>query len=234
MNYSKQIKITIAMLIGITFFANCKKENSEECPNGKTNIIQQYSLDTIFPSDYIMAYPGSWWEYDNGKVDSCRGYFTQKIENIERNYPCLSVYEDLIYVPTITSLGAIYKGSIIKITSNYQGTKFVEMIDTAKSNSIVSYGKNPYPSNYNHYSQTMIVKSEIIEHLSSFQVNGIIYADVIHCQTSEKTDDFKLETPPPRISHYYFAKNIGLIEHSSSYVGLDTRKRLINHYIAPH
>ncbi|MDB4088700.1 hypothetical protein N9544_03655 [Flavobacteriales bacterium] len=217
---------------------NCKKDKPEGCWDGSTHIIEQHSFDTINPSNYIMAYPGSWWEYDNGSIDTCKGWFAQKTERNERDGSCLNVNEDLIYIPR-TSIGKIFNGSLIFTNSDYQETKYVELIDVNKSNTGVSWGTGSYPfADGDRHSGSKIIKSEIIEHLDSFQVNGIMYYDIIHCQISDKITHFKYNTPPPTFNDYYFAKNIGLIKKSRSRAPFTSyysdTTRIINHYIAPH
>lgn len=232
---SSAIKNTFLILLSISLFLNCKKDKPEGCWDGSTHVIQEHSLDTIFPSDYFMAYPDSWWEYDNGRIDTCKGWVGQIIERPERDGACLYVYEDLIYVPS-SPIGLVYNGSVIRTTNDYQGTNFLELIDTNKSNTRVSWGIGSYPfADGDRYSGSKILKSEIIEHLDSFQVNGIIYYDVIHCKTSDQITHFKYNTPPPTYRDYHFAKNIGLVRYESSFNGSSTSiKVLINHYIAPH
>lgn len=223
--------ITIVTLTLILW--NCKKDKPEGCWDGSTTVIEQHSYDTIKPSDYIMAYPGSWWEYDNGRIDSCKGWVEQIIERPERDGTCLNVFEDLVVVPKISN-GLFYKGSIIVETEDYQGTKFIELIDTNKSNTKISYGWGSYPVggryiNDSHKTYT----SQIIEHLDSFDVNGMVYYDIIHCRLHSEYSYFKYPAPPPTISNIYYAKYIGKIYSDSYFTSLSTSS-LINHYIAPH
>jgi hypothetical protein len=181
-----------------------------------------------------MAYPGSWWKYDTGQNDTCKGWIAQITERIEKDGSCINVIEDLVYLPK-TSLGKVYKGSVLQTNEDYQGTKFIELIDTEKSNSKVSWGLGSYPFSDGYgYSGNRTIKSEIIEHLDSFLVNGTTYNDVIHCKISNKLSHFKYNTPPATFTDYYFSKNIGLIQSESSFNGSSNVKKLVNYFIAPH
>jgi len=73
----KQLSTLCSMFIVLFLFFSCSKkeiqdiEETEE--SEETEVIIVPSYDTIFPSEYLPAYPGSWWKYDNGetiKIDS--------------------------------------------------------------------------------------------------------------------------------------------------------------------
>ena len=73
----KQLRILCSMFIVFLLIFSCSKkeiqdiEETEESEEREEIIIPSY--DTIFPSEYLPAYPGSWWKYDNGetiKIDS--------------------------------------------------------------------------------------------------------------------------------------------------------------------
>lgn len=227
---SSQFKITSIFLLTITFLMNCKKEKPEGCWDGSTTIIKEHSLDTIKPSDYIMAYPDSWWEYDNGRIDSCFEWFPQKTYTFEKDGNCTNVFEELQYMPR-TSFGIIKENSVIAVVNSNNNTQYIFWTDTTKNLGELdrwSSGNQSY----------RVIKLELLEKLDSIVVSGTKYYDIIHCIIDDKTTFIKYPGAPNTKFDYYFAKNIGIIKKSSSrnpftpYYS-DTA-RLINHYIAPH
>ena len=226
----KQIKIIIVVLVALTILLNCKKEKPNECWDGNVNVIQEHSLDTIYPSDYIMAYPGSWWEYDSGRIDSCYEWIPQKIYVVDRKVNCTYVYEDLKYLPR-TSFGTIHLNSIIKDFKEESSTQYIPWTNTTASMGQVA-GWRPNEQSYHS------IKLELMQKLDSFSVLGIMYYDIIHCKLNSKTNYYKYPFAPNTVSDYYFAKSIGIIKTLSSRSPFtpyysDT-SRLVNHYIAPH
>lgn len=225
-----QFKITLSFLIVVVILLNCKKETTEECISGTVTIVEEHSFDTVYPSNYIMAYPGSWWEYDNGSIDSCFDWISQKTYISNRNGNCYNSRENIRFMPR-TSFGIIKGGySILGVIDPRYTTGYFPLTDTESPSGWI-YSRR-------HNTQFTISISLIkIEKLDSFEVLGIMYHDIVHSQYSEAAKS-KVTNPQPAIREYYFAKNIGIIQ-TSIYGDIFIRNftdtaRLMNHFIYPH
>jgi hypothetical protein len=131
----KQMSLLCCMFILFFLFFSCSKkeiqdvEEKEETEQTDEIIIPGY--DTIFPSEFFPAYPGSWWEYDNGetiKIDS--GYHLRNIMTPD----CAGSWDTLtVYLPRMNntrifqssdSLISVYDyqifGRSVPACSNYQ------------------------------------------------------------------------------------------------------------------
>jgi len=71
-------KFIFILLIGLAFSA-CRKDQIVP-PEEPELVIQSYDTvltdlslnDTIHPSEYLMCYPGSWWEYSDGTTETSK------------------------------------------------------------------------------------------------------------------------------------------------------------------
>lgn len=228
-----KLKCSFLVITVVTIMFNCKKQ--KECLDGSISIIQVHSLDTIYPSDYIMAYPGSWWEYDNGKIDSCFEWIPQKTYSINKMDNCTYSYENLQYLPR-TSFGTIKGDYVIEGVQVDNNTQYIPWTNTLAALGEVAIWKINV-TNYPYSGTTYQIHLEKMEKLDSINIGGIIYYDIIHCKLNQQLYAFKSPGKIPNtIYDYYFAKNIGIIKKSSSrrpFYYSDT-SILINHYIAPH
>ena len=83
-------KILIAFLI-LFLVQSCTKENSSP-----------HKYKTIYPLQYLPAYPGSWWKYVDGKG---RTSIIETEPNYELDYyENLSYYSDTFYVPIYNTI----------------------------------------------------------------------------------------------------------------------------------
>lgn len=227
-----KFKTSFLVFAFITIMFNCKKH--DKCLNGSISIVQEHSLNTIYPSDYIMAYPGSWWEYDNGKIDSCFEWIPQKTYSINKMNNCTYSYEDLQYLPR-TSFGIVRGDYIVEGVNVDNNTQYIPWTDTsAKVGEVANWSITHHLYSVTTYTTYL----DKMEKLNSLNINGTTYFDIIHCIINQERSEFKYGSVPNTIYDYYFAKNIGIIKKSRSRWPFtpfysDT-SILINHYIAPH
>ena len=78
-------------LLSILLFLSCKKENTEPSEkNEKHKFITEDFSDEEYPtSDYLMAKPGSWWEYSNGETWTCDDKDTVPIFILDYELPSM-------------------------------------------------------------------------------------------------------------------------------------------------
>jgi len=232
------MRIFLFILLITLFFVSCKKDNtpvptphSQTLPQCDPIITFNHSYDTIYPSDYLMAYPGSWWEYDNGFIDSCLAWEEVFIHQTTIIDGCKYVEEDLWILPEKLSYhsGNIAFNQAVNSSQNHESTKFYFI-----------YSDMPgiYHNSVTHYDTYKVTTTlEMFPALDSMVVNGITYYDVIHQKTTSKTGFYKFrgERGPTFTDDYFFAKDVGLISNIKyGTYGLLYELNLVNYYIAPH
>ena len=188
---------------------------------------------TVYPSDYIMAYPGSWWVYDDGKIDSCSNWATVSIVNNTYAGNCVTVHEDKQNLPR-TTLGFISFESKVS-TVGYNTTSVLPLLATNLGVFLHKVTEVPSssPSSQNAHKDTHI--KEVIEHLDSMEINGVTYYDIIHVHDSLKIFYYHVWGGPFWTNDYYYARNVGIIKQYSTYVNNTIIDRtLTSYYIAPH
>ena len=188
------LKSILVLLLLTVLIYNCKKEeNSHDCDEDYITIIKNHSLDTIKSSEYIMAYPGSWWEYRNKNsnysfIDSCKNYSSILTYKAHSKY---FMFENKIYVPQ-TQIGYIHNESVIIETPYKKETNFFSFINSVDVKKNVSWGSGYYPfsscpgtSTFNSYT------IDSIYHLNSITINGNVYNDIIVANHSWNRKHFK-------------------------------------------
>lgn len=222
----------------------CKKENpippptpppaADSIPLCDPVITANYSYDTIYPSDYLMAYPGSWWEYDDGFIDSCTSWQEVLIHSTTTVDNCKFVDEDLWILPE----KLMYHGGhniaydlSVNTPADYSSTTFGKIYDTIPG--IMSSGTSNGGEGAYAYEANSV--TEMLPKLDSFIVNGTTYYDVLHKKSTVHMYYYHQGGGPTYYTEYYFAKGVGLVMRIfSSNVGNYTEYKLIDHYIAPH
>lgn len=217
--------------------ASCTKENTSDYYNAPcdTTFVQNYSYDTVYPSSYLMTYPGSWWAYDDGSIDSCFNWATVSISNNTNQGNCVTVYEDKKILP-FSSFGYFSYVSKVVPYTNYKPTWIEPFLDTIPG-TFMDYLFTDYVYDYlgdSVQTQTTIQKN-VVEHLDSMEVGGVFYHDVIHVHTYHSINYYQLYNSPFWNYDYYFAKNIGIIRLSTANGNqIAETKNITNYYIAPH
>ena len=230
------MKRIIFFVLSLFMFVSCKKEvniESESYVNGQsgydTTFVENFSLDTLYPSDYLMYYPGSFWEYDNGTIYDSLDWGLTPIYQSNLIGNSLTITVDKVYIP-YGYLGHVYNNYRV-VNSNYQ-TNFIKILDTIVGE---IYSSNSY-SGSGKESNTHKLRVEVVELHDSLIVNGVVYYDVI--QTEQRSSVFFPAFPggpPESITVNYFAKNVGLIKRIDSSALFPTaHMNLVNYYIAPH
>lgn len=231
-------------LILLTLYS-CKKETittvedqsttqsqTEDEPPCPITVITNNSNDTVFPSEYLMMYPGSYWDYSDGSSDSCFAWEPVQIITNSVFGNCITAYEDTKFLPNST-LGIISNESIVIQNGGYHETTLTRIISpfVGVINKYIEYFGSVYNQTSGHYTYT----NTLVEKLPEMMVNGKTYKDVLHVERkSEIYYDYNFGGPYSSI-HYYFAKNVGIIrkEYYDTFILWSVRD-LVNYQIGPH
>lgn len=87
----------LCLLLALFLFNSCNRNDDPIDP--------QVDIDTIFPSEYIPAYPGSWWKYSDGSEIKAGKYTLYSLERVRKNDLCgidnlsLVTKKDSCYAP---------------------------------------------------------------------------------------------------------------------------------------
>lgn len=225
------MKLTISLLASVFVIASCKKEEPTQ-PPCEPVVVQNYSNDTIFPSDYIMAYPGSWWEYNDGFIDSCTSWEPVPLREVTTFGDCIHVDESQCIVPT----GLFYAEKLANRSRNTNNgehitTIFTPLVDTT----IGVFYEEQFTGGSGNYSYKDDQTVELLERLDSMVIGTNIYYDVLHVKHVSDIYYWHVHGGPLFIQEFWFSKNVGLIkwirqENGSIYED----RELVTHYIAPH
>ncbi len=201
-----------------------------DCP---TTYIYDNNFDTVFPSNYLMTYPGSWWEYSNGTIDSCS--YWEGISVFRSTYQgnCQTITEDKQILP-VTNYGHISFDSYVYTYLNGKSSTIQRYFDTVVGVFINDYySVSATNGSDNGFNKTL--KKEVVEMFDSFTIGGTTYTDVIHVHVLDSTYYHHIWGGPYGSADYYYAKNVGIIRKSFSNQGQPYVTRdLVNYYIAPH
>lgn len=204
--------------------SSCRKD--ESC---STQIEDIYITDTIYPSPYLSTYPGSWWEYTNGTVDSCTAWESvPQFHEFKDANGCTSINRTWSIVPKVND-HFIYNNSLLYSNPTANESRLTQQVGDFGS----------------HWSAQ---KSSSSAHITTYwkcdsiftnkEVNGVTYADVIMVTTyTDEYYDDVMGGPPSDLHYYYYAKNVGLIMKRFQDAYLDeivTVFELEDYYIAPH
>ncbi|MFT5779028.1 MAG: hypothetical protein ACI837_001985 [Crocinitomicaceae bacterium] len=223
------MKLTyLSALLLLICTTSCKKETIE--PSGCEDTFNWiYTYDTILPSDYLMTYPGSWWEYSNGVIDSC--FTWEPVPIIDRTMIDGCAYIDVeMQILPATNYGHIFNESTLRESTDYSSTGFYRRIDTI----IGSVTASGYLGGSGNYTYESISEFQTLEHLDSMVVNGQTYYDVLHSYIWNQLVYTHLGGGPVGTLDSYYAKNAGLIQEDREWQGGQFHRSLVNHYIAPH
>ena len=229
-NVFRDVKIKfylfVAVCIAVTI-VSCKKNKIDpleeiEAPPCDTVITELIENDTIFSSDYIMAYPGSWWEYSNTTIIQSTDW---------QSVPICVVSKPECYELTRT----------YKILPNFNGARIHNESYISNDSALITTGFNKMVggSGGEIYSQYMEGSykhtTKCVGYLDSLVVGTVTYYDVI--QTLYTYDVCKgsvsMGTVQGKIS--YYAKNVGLIriryyDHNMNFSTVN----LVDYHIEPY
>ncbi len=231
------MKITNAIIVFfmVAITSACKKEPPSIVVPPKmcdTTFIKLQTLDTIYPSPYLAAYPGSWWLYDDGHMTESYYWYPKKLyTKTENANGCWTYTYDEHYMPQ-TSEGIIaydkrYNGDTTK--TQYAGESYLLLLNPIIGEKIE---KSSWSGEYAGNKTTTITCDSI---LGSKVVNGITYYDVVRVDRYTVIYYSSLGKGPHYSSVAFYAKNIGLIEQIHVNIWGDTSKqKLVDYYIAPY
>jgi hypothetical protein len=227
------------LVLSVSF--SCKKKEVEKdttppassASTYDTTFIDNYLNDTVFPSPYLMTYPGSTWNYDDGSVTECDQWanvvyaetaFANNAYTVTRTH-CILPHTNKYNFPYV------FYDQVLKITNSSNSRK-IQMVDTVVGEFYTgSYVTGVYP-NHCIYSDTL----EVVELLSSMQVLSTIYYNVIHIK--QKSDTYcphSSNSVPSIYIHSYYSKNVGLIKQTIIQDGHpDQENNLMNYVIGSH
>lgn len=239
------MKKLIYLLILICVFVSCKKKTIETLPSDSNNeptdtttgdtpsepiITVNHSYDTIFPSDYIMAYPGSWWEYNSGEIDSCTGWINIPIRTLSTNGGDVLIDEDMWVLPeNLNNLGVVAGDNSIYNSGQYNETFFTPILDT---NEGVFYQTQQYVGGIEGY--TLYRTFETMEKLDSIVIGNETFYDVLHVRHTDQIEFHAISGGPLYIDEFWFAKNIGKIKIIRHNQGSVSEFNIVDYHIQPY
>ena len=231
--------ILISLLLLIAF-TSCKKDKVPEPYEPCIVITENHTYDTILPSDYLMTYPGSWWEYSNGDIDSCIAWSEVIInESITSPDGCILTTEDIQILPHCHFKHYTYESTYYSFESrvfpntDHTTTRHQKIIDTVPGHIYIYNTSNSSTASSTSHGL------EVIEHLDSMIIEGTVYYDIIHVKEGWSFYYSLAPGGPSFDNEYYFSKNIGPIRKLIGYNSVsgpsdyDTLD-LVNHYIEPY
>lgn len=215
--------LSCILVLSIVGMVSCK----DDCEDGYL-ISQNHSFDTVYPSDYLMADPGSFWEYSDGTIDSCSSWVPTLLHESINSDDCLMVNENLLLLPEKLRyhFGSIYFDQEMSTASDNSSSTFIPIIDTSLGvffSRLSASGK----------SRTRVTR-ETLEHLDSIEVNGNIYQDVLVVEHKVEHWAIEITDGPDYIDELYFAKYVGLIKLKTLYAGVSNEIDLVEYQIGPH
>ena len=227
-------RILALFVICATLFACKKKVYNPNIPQAPSTTIdtvfsQNFQMDTVLPSDYLMMYPGSWWTYTDGNTVNCTGWSLVSLFSKSSTNSTVYINENRRYLP-ITAGNSYAFQHIIKTNYQTYTTTYYQIIDTVPRVLWATYSYSGQGS-----ASTSVVESiESFGQIGAMDANDVTYNDVIHVQRKRVTNHhFGSYT---HYKHdYYYARGVGLIKITGVTLGTPiTPFELVNYYIAPH
>jgi len=222
----------VSSLVIILIVLSCKKFDNPDTPC-PTTYVYDNDYDTVMPSSYLMTYPGSRWEYSDGSIDSCSYWEGISVFRSAYQGNCQTVTEDKQFLP-VTNYGHISFDSYVNTYMSSKSSEIEQYLDTVVG-VFIDQHYSVSATNGNTDGHTKTLKKEVVELFNSYTVGGTTYSDVIHVHVLDSTYYYHVYNGPFWRKDFYYAKNVGLIRESISFVGQPTVTReLVNYYIAPH
>lgn len=233
----------LLFLFLLVVFNACRKKTLDEkflkysiSVHAVDGFMKDHSLDTVYPSNYLMAYPGSWWEYTNSK-DSSERYYCDAWEEVLLYDRIISdglpfIVERKKVLPH-TSFGLIYKNYRVR---SYPETRKHRLDTLLYPTPIVirDISRNhviaPGPG------RTWSSSDKIwVETIPNLVVRGKTYYDIVLTRHVNSYAT-KIGNPVFKDVSSYYAKNVGLIKEVRGGIdfGLKDSIELVSYFIAPH
>lgn len=213
-----------------------EEEEPEVVEPCDTTFILNYSFDTIYPSEYLMYYPGSWWSYSNGTTKTCTEWKAVSIALTTKVGNCVTVNEDMHILPH-GNFGVISNIFNVSSYSNFATTHYSQIIGINLGDTFFNTGyfaNQDSDDNSHSYNRTTRKYSN---HFDTLTVQGRLYFDVMQI-----TQTFKIEyghwggSGPWDSDTLYYARGVGLIKVIDGSLASPafTVSELTDHFIAPH
>ncbi len=217
-----------------TALPSCKKEKKPEpaspVPSGcDTTFNASYNPDTILPSPYLMTYPGSVWNYDDGTAESCTAWEQVGIEETTTAGNCVTVHKTYTIVPK-TTFGYIYGENYLYLKPNHKTTEYIPFL-TMQPGVFYTHYSTQNDAAYSVIKDTL----SVAEILDSMEVLGNMYYDVIHVHKYHSQYYPFIGSGPVSTTEFYYANQVGLIRKDlywNSTVPVITN--LVSYTIGPH
>jgi hypothetical protein len=219
-----------SLLFLLIIAAACQKENEPQDRPCEPNALQNHTFDTILPSDYIMAYPGSWWEFSDGSVESCSSSDPVSITEVVPSAPCLIILEDMHVLPLTSFLGYISNDSQVISDPTYQKSTTYRPLISETAGELY---RKVLTGGSSESTTTIIITS--LGHLDSLALGGVVYYDVISTRYTTSVYYEHTFGGPSWTDDYFFSKNIGLVgKHAWDFGSPTDTLHMTNHHIEPH
>ncbi|MFK8037040.1 MAG: hypothetical protein AB8B74_02025 [Crocinitomicaceae bacterium] len=198
-------------LLILTLGVSCKKKDCFET-------IENNSLDTIFPNEYLPAYPGSWWEYNDSVLIKTYDHWQEfTIEHTVQGKRCDYLVKDIRLVPVIdTDLDQYVLGNTLfrwEKGKNYAGYNPDILFNPCQKNWTSWNGPNRYyVKGGAKFSENNKSRRNITTE-SSMEVNSFLFENVKVIEEKWYDSGYEIEA-----KIVYYAQNIGIIQEINTYL----------------
>ena len=213
----KQIKQTVTTLaIALSVIVACQKEEAITQDSDDVDEEPQTVTvaDTLFPSCWLPAYPGSYWVFDNGDTVHATGYYQENLLHPAPAYP--SDPDTTWYVPRYDGESVFYDEM-----RGFTGTGYHYVFDQVGASS--QFGN-----------QYTVVKVQCLAMDSILTINGVTYDSVQVVAGTVGNSVPSNVTDAGWYSYKCYVKNIGIVRtgqyHQDSTTHYDI-KDLVEHQI---
>lgn len=213
----------------------CKKDKNQ--PNITPNknpesepiiIIEEFDTgDSIYSNEYLAAYPGSWWEYNDGATVNCSSW--QKMPVFQKTINGDTTIIKKYYV-TIPKLGNYF---VFDKSKAYEAPEIDSSNITPYIQEITGqfyYHTNNF-NNPSGYSTLEKISHGVIPNL---QVGNQTFTDVLKIEEKSLVYYYDTNGGPYETKFLFYAKEIGLVRTIRQFVnGVPDTIDIVNYYIAP-
>jgi hypothetical protein len=231
-----KLKSTLYFLFIFFFLVACKKKNIEvnETIQCTPTLNPVPSADTILPSDYMPAYPGSYWTlvYNSQNGSTTKTINANGWEQTTCYFP--TSLDGCGFFDTKTSFIPSISGGVPSIWGNQILNSFNSSNTTPKPFGLTVFStENLDTTFYQNFSNSGSTKRVVQTYsYSEFTLNNTTYQDVKLVSITDWEYSFKYGEYMANGASYYFAKDVGLIQ-MKNYKTFEIFI-LSDYYIAPH